>query len=58
MLSANELLDWELKSKFLTYSTLGISLNIVAFQKPTHVYRSDACEFGLGGYNVLSGRAW
>ena len=33
-------------------------MNNVAFRKPTNIYRSDASEFGMGGYNVTSGRAW
>ncbi len=33
-------------------------LNNIAFRKPTHIYRSDASEFGLGGYNVIFGQAW
>jgi hypothetical protein len=33
-------------------------MNILTFWKPTHIYRSDACDFGLGGYNLISGKAW
>jgi hypothetical protein len=33
-------------------------LNNVAFRRPTQIYRSDASEFGIGGYNVISGKAW
>jgi hypothetical protein len=29
----------------------GINLNLIAFQRPTHVYRSDSCPAGLGGYS-------
>ncbi len=36
----------------------GISLNLVTFRSPTIYYRSDACEYGLGGYNIYAGRAW
>ena len=32
-------------------------MNLVTFRMPTHVYRSDACPAGLGGYNNV-GRAW
>ena len=32
-------------------------MNLISFQKPTHVYRSDACPWGIGGYNH-KGRAW
>jgi len=30
-------------------------LNSIAFQKPTHIYRSDSCPAGLGGY---SNKGW
>ncbi len=33
-------------------------MNNIVFRKPTHVYRSDASEFGVGGYNLVSGKAW
>ena len=39
-------------------STKGVSLNNLAYRQPTHFYRSDASLFGLGGYNILSGKAW
>ena len=29
----------------------GIDLNLIAFQRPTHVYRSDSSPSGLGGYS-------
>ena len=32
-------------------------MNLISFCKPTHVYRTDACPWGLGGYNH-KGRAW
>ena len=35
----------------------GISLNIIVYRRPTHVYRSDSCPAGLGGYSD-SGFAW
>jgi hypothetical protein len=35
----------------------GINLNIIVYQRPTHVYRSDSCPAGLGGYSD-SGFAW
>jgi hypothetical protein len=43
---------------FLEKSTKGISINNVVFRKPTHIYRSDASNFGVGGYNLVSGKAW
>ena len=38
-------------------STLGISLNMVNFTKPTNITISDACETGMGGYSDC-GLAW
>jgi hypothetical protein len=35
----------------------GISLNSIAFRRPTHIYRSDSCPAGLGGYSN-KGWAW
>jgi hypothetical protein len=35
----------------------GISLNSIAFRRPTHIYRSDSCPAGLGGYSD-KGWAW
>jgi hypothetical protein len=35
----------------------GINLNSIAYRKPTHIYRSDFCPAGLGGYNN-QGFAW
>ena len=32
-------------------------MNLITFRKPTHVYRSDSCPFGLGGYSD-KGYAW
>jgi hypothetical protein len=57
-LSIPELSDLHLSVKFLDMSAAGVSINNIAFQKPTSFYRSDSSEFGLGGYNIISGRAW
>jgi hypothetical protein len=35
----------------------GIDLNLIAFRRPTHVYRSDSCPAGLGGCSH-KGFAW
>jgi len=43
---------------FLSKAASGISINNVVYRKPTQIYRSDASEFGIGGYNLVSGRAW
>jgi hypothetical protein len=57
-LQNSEKSDLHLMKRFLDYSYSGVSINNVVFRKPTHIYRSDASEFGLGGYNLISGRAW
>jgi len=53
-----ELDDLETVLKFLGLAHRGISMNILVFRKPTVIYRSDASEFGIGGYNLISGIAW
>jgi hypothetical protein len=57
-LSPNELQDLGLQADFINLAKSGLSLNNLTYRKPTIIYRSDACEFGLGGYNLVSGRAW
>jgi hypothetical protein len=57
-LSIPELSDLHLSVKFLDMSAAEVSINNIVFQKPTSFYRSDSSEFGLGGYNIISGRAW
>ena len=46
-----------LARNFLKRANSGINMNLISFRKPTHVYRSDACPWGLGGDSHL-GRAW
>jgi len=36
----------------------GIDINLVVRRKPDHVRRTDACEYGIGGYSVTTGLAW
>jgi hypothetical protein len=57
-LSANEKMDLHLMISFLDAAKDGLLMNNVTYRKPTHLYRSDASEFGLGGYNITSGDAW
>jgi len=58
-LSSSETEDLKIMDKFLiTASSLGVSLNLLTFRKPTHLYRSDASLHGLSGYNIITGRAW
>ena len=49
--------DLKLMLKFLKIANTGISFNTIAFRRPTHVYRSDSCPAGLGGYSH-EGFAW
>ena len=49
--------DLELMRFFLNRARAGVSLNQIAFREPNHVYRSDSCPAGLGGYSHL-GWAW
>lgn len=50
------LADLRLWLRFLLMAHEGISLNLVAFRVPTHVFRSDAAEHGMGGFCGLSGK--
>jgi len=47
--------DLEMFLRFLKFANDGISLNSIAFRRPTHIYRSDSCPAGFGGY---SDRGW
>jgi len=58
VLHPRELQDLALHAECLEYASRGFSLNNVTYRQPTHIFRSDACEFGMGGYNPASGRAW
>jgi hypothetical protein len=44
-------------SFFLDKAHKGVNMNQIAFRRPTHVYRSDSCPAGLGGYSH-AGYAW
>ena len=43
--------DLQLFLRVINLAKTGISMNLLTFRLPTHVYRSDACPAGLGGYN-------
>ena len=51
-------LDLELFLDFIKYAGEGLSMNLLSTRHPTKWWRSDACEHGIGGYNILTGRAW
>ena len=42
---------------FLQAAHNGISMNLLTYCSPIHLHRSDACEYGLGGYSA-KGLAW
>ena len=49
--------DLILMIPFLKIAKRGIAMNLIAFRWLTHVYRSDSCPFGIGGY-LDEGFAW
>ena len=49
--------DLKLMIYFIKKAHEGINMNQIAYRKPTHVYRSDSCPAGLGGYSH-KGFAW
>ncbi len=49
--------DLRLMLGILLKASRGIDMNIVAYRRPTHVYRADSCPHGLGGYSS-DGYAW
>ncbi len=57
-LNYNEKMDLHLMISFLDSAHDGLSMNLLTFRKPTHLYRSDSSKFGLGGYNITTGKAW
>ena len=49
--------DLLLMLSFLDLERDGIDLNLLAYRKPIHVYRSDSCPAGMCGYSH-KGYAW
>jgi len=49
--------DLKLAQEFLLKAHKGIDMNLLTFRKPTHIYRADACPWGIGGFSI-HGRAW
>ena len=56
--SGMELQDFELWIELLEYAGKGMSMNLLTFRHPTHRFRSDACLYAVGGYDLQTGRAW
>jgi hypothetical protein len=57
VLHQSELDDLALWLEFLDHAKVGISLNKITIQHPARISWSDACPYGIGGYN-LGGFAW
>jgi hypothetical protein len=49
--------DLELMLSFLHKAYTGINMNLISFRRPTHIYRSNSCPYGLGGHSH-EGFAW
>ena len=49
--------DLKLMLFFLKKTHEGVNMNMLVFRKTTHVYQSDSCPAGLGGYSH-EGWAW
>jgi hypothetical protein len=54
-LKETEIQDLELLSSFLDLAARGVSMNNLTFGKPTHIYRSDSSEFGMGAKTLPRG---
>jgi hypothetical protein len=50
--------DLALWLAFLQAAGQGIDMNLLTFRHPTHVSRADACEHGMGGYSLVTGKGW
>lgn len=56
--SKRELEDLKLWLLFYKRAFEGISFNIIVFRRPTKIYVSDSCPYGMGGFSIRHGRAW
>ena len=50
--------DLALWQTLLSRAHKGIDLNLLVLRSPDHIVRTDACEEGLGGFSLTTGRAW
>ena len=57
-LTKNAVAEFHLGQKLLKKSHQGVSMNNIVFRKPNRIYIGDASEHGLGGMNMLNGKAW
>jgi hypothetical protein len=49
--------DLQLMVQMLKIGREGVDMNLIAYLAPTHIYYSDSCPAGLGGYSK-DGNAW
>ena len=56
--SPKEIKQLKLWLNLLSRARQGVSFNLIIFRRPTKIYISDACPYGMGGFSVNSGRAW
>ena len=56
-LGSEDLADVSLWITILARANQGISMNLIASREPDRICWSDACPWGIGGYNI-NGRAW
>ena len=52
----DDLLLWQDLIHFV--STTGVSINHLTYITPDIAIITDACEYGIGGYDVITGAAW
>jgi hypothetical protein len=57
-LNVNAQDDLRLQKDFFNWAAAGLSLNLMSYCQPTIFHRSDACDHGIGSYNIYSGQAW
>jgi hypothetical protein len=50
--------DLVLWRRLLTKAHQGVSMNLIVTRRPNRICWSDACPFGIGGFLLVTGRAW
>ena len=49
--------DLKLYMRILQKARKVISMNLLTYREPTHIYLTDACKIGMGGFSSKD-RAW
>ena len=57
-LTAAEKHDLHWWKRLLDLAVHGVNLNLLVFREPNQITLSDACNYGISGFSVNSGRAW